>query len=204
MSQLNLYNEGLKLLKFQKNFKQTWPSKNNIQLYFPTPYLNLSSTDVLIETFEEGMTLSDFLKYREIEMEMEEMEEEKEEMEEKEEKNMRQKKEKKDKRKKIEAKISEIGAKSFFEMILVHNFIHSDLHPGNILITSIQHGGGYQNIMVQEFVPCICFLVLCLYICIYYTIKSYILFIYSSGNYFFIFFFFFFLFLFFFFILYCI
>ena len=99
MSQLNLYNEGLKLLKFQKNFKKTWSPKDNLQLYFPTPYLNLSSKDVLIETFEEGMTLSDFLKYREME------EEEEEEI------NTQKK------RKKIEAKISEIGAKSFFEMV---------------------------------------------------------------------------------------
>ena len=110
MSQLNLYKEGLKLLKFQKNFKKTWSPKDNLQLYFPTPYLNLSSKDVLIETFEEGMTLSDFLKYREMEKEKEEEEVEKEE-EVEEEKNTQKK------RKKIEAKISEIGAKSFFEMV---------------------------------------------------------------------------------------
>ena len=53
--------------------------------------------------------MSDFLKYREMEKEKEEEEVEKEEVEE--EKNTQKK------RKKIEAKISEIGAKSFFEMV---------------------------------------------------------------------------------------
>ena len=31
--------------------------------------------------------------------------------------------------------IARIGAGSFFEMLMVNNFIHADMHAGNILVT---------------------------------------------------------------------
>ena len=33
-----------------------------------------------------------------------------------------------------EKHIADVGSRAFFEMVLVHNFVHADLHPGNILV----------------------------------------------------------------------
>ena len=116
LSQLDLKQEGRHLLQFDQNFQQTWSATENESIHFPTPYLQYSSTDVLVETYEEGISLSDWLQERE--------------------KAMARGDTRTPEQAAVEATIADIGAKSFFEMVLVHNFIHSDLHPGNILIST--------------------------------------------------------------------
>lgn len=34
----------------------------------------------------------------------------------------------------LDHKLAELGSATFFEMILIHNLLHADLHPGNILV----------------------------------------------------------------------
>ena len=114
LSQLDLLKEGQNLVQFTKNFQRTWNKKQNECISFPTPLLEMSSKDVLVETYEEGVSLSQWLQERELFSSSSHSRTERQQ--------------------KVEAKIADIGARSFFEMVLVHNFIHSDLHPGNILI----------------------------------------------------------------------
>ena len=134
LSQLNLYTEGEHLLQFAENFDRTWSAHDRTTIGFPTPYLQVSSTDVLVESFEPGVSLSTYLIEREntqatlrrrttsnsprvggssssssADAQTQRMHH-------------------------VDRRIAEIGTLSFFEMVLVHNFIHSDLHPGNILI----------------------------------------------------------------------
>lgn len=116
LSQLDLTQEGRHLLRFDQNFQQTWSATENESIHFPTPYLQYSSKNVLVETYEEGISLSDWLQERE--------------------KAMARGDTRTPEQAAVEATIADIGAKSFFEMVLVHNFIHSDLHPGNILIST--------------------------------------------------------------------
>ena len=34
----------------------------------------------------------------------------------------------------LDHKLAELGSSTYFEMILIHNLLHADLHPGNILV----------------------------------------------------------------------
>ena len=125
LSQLDLKQEGRHLLQFDQNFTRTWNAHENECIHFPKPYLNLSSKDVLVETYEEGISLSEWLQERE--------------------KAIVQGDTRTSKQSIIEATIADIGARSFFEMVLVHNFIHSDLHPGNILISKKSNRKNQNN-----------------------------------------------------------
>jgi len=54
VSQMDLRTEADNLVRFNENFK------NNSQIEFPKPYVGYVTKDVLIETFEEGVFISDF------------------------------------------------------------------------------------------------------------------------------------------------
>jgi aarF domain-containing kinase len=55
LEQLHLEKEGHNLLIFQKNFKEI----PNIK--FPTPLMNLTSDEILVETYEEGVKMTDIV-----------------------------------------------------------------------------------------------------------------------------------------------
>ena len=40
------------------------------------------------------------------------------------------------------AELARLGLRTFLTMLLRHNFVHADLHPGNILVTTTAAGGG--------------------------------------------------------------
>ena len=65
ISQLDLRKEASALLKFRKNFecdkKLPQLHSNRVILTFPEPLPNLSFENVLFETFEEGRIISDYL-----------------------------------------------------------------------------------------------------------------------------------------------
>ena len=48
-----------------------------------------------------------------------------------------------------EKHIADVGSRAFFEMVLVHNFVHADLHPGNILVQRWpSHRADHENHVV--------------------------------------------------------
>ncbi|ODV90077.1 hypothetical protein CANCADRAFT_36563 [Tortispora caseinolytica NRRL Y-17796] len=77
---------------------------NREGIKFPRPYLLYSSSHVLIEEFCDGVPLEYFLEL------------------------------KSSRGHPIEKKIAELGLNSFFRMLLLDNFVHADLHPGNMII----------------------------------------------------------------------
>lgn len=89
-------NEARNLMRFGRNFCE------DDKVVFPKIIENMTTDDVLIETFEHGQSLSSYIKSN---------------------KNIEEHK-----------ILARIGLRSFLKMILVHNFIHADLHPGNILV----------------------------------------------------------------------
>jgi aarF domain-containing kinase len=54
VSQMDLRNEADNLMRFNENFK------NNPQIEFPKPYVGYVTRDVLIESFEEGVFISEY------------------------------------------------------------------------------------------------------------------------------------------------
>eukprot|EP01096_Ripella_sp_DP13-Kostka_P011841 TRINITY_DN4859_c0_g1_i3.p1 TRINITY_DN4859_c0_g1~~TRINITY_DN4859_c0_g1_i3.p1 ORF type:complete len:597 (+),score=210.13 TRINITY_DN4859_c0_g1_i3:65-1855(+) len=101
--QLNLEVEAENLLAFSSNFS-TFPS-----VIFPRPIPGLYCPEVLVETFEEGVPISDYLK-------------------------IHQSKSKRKEDVAINKHLAALGFNAYLKMLLIDNFVHADLHPGNILV----------------------------------------------------------------------
>eukprot|EP00192_Tetraselmis_astigmatica_P009037 CAMPEP_0117684252 /NCGR_PEP_ID=MMETSP0804-20121206/20968_1 /TAXON_ID=1074897 /ORGANISM="Tetraselmis astigmatica, Strain CCMP880" /LENGTH=680 /DNA_ID=CAMNT_0005495167 /DNA_START=198 /DNA_END=2240 /DNA_ORIENTATION=- len=93
--QLNLSHEAANLARFNHNFRN-W---SNVS--FPRPVFPLVSESVLVESFEEGVLISNLVKSP-------------------------------DGRESVYVAMA--GMQSYLKMLLKDNFVHADLHPGNILV----------------------------------------------------------------------
>ncbi|MBE3050193.1 hypothetical protein IMZ48_48390, partial [Candidatus Bathyarchaeota archaeon] len=93
--QLDLRIEAANLARFRKNFK------DRTTAWFPYPYPELTTRNVLVEEFASGMPLSAFLDFG---------------------------------GGVFQTAVSDEGLDAFLRMVLLDNFIHSDLHPGNIMV----------------------------------------------------------------------
>jgi aarF domain-containing kinase len=104
LSQVDLGVEAENLNRFRKSFL-LMPAVS-----FPTPITSLSAEDVLVETFESGTTISSYLVTPEV-------------------------------AEKVGFECSEqnrtlaaLGVQTLLKMLIDDNFLHADLHPGNILV----------------------------------------------------------------------
>lgn len=93
--QLDLRIEAANLTVFRKNFA------NRSTAWFPYPYTDYTTRQVLIEEFAQGIPLSDFLENG---------------------------------GGVFQKDIADEGLDAFLTMVLIDNFIHADLHPGNIMV----------------------------------------------------------------------
>jgi aarF domain-containing kinase len=97
--QLDLRIEAANLTLFRKNFKPRTTA------WFPFPYTEFTTRQVLVEEFAQGIPLSDFMEngggvFQE--------------------------------------EIANEGLDAFLRMLLIDNFVHADLHPGNIMVRFYQ------------------------------------------------------------------
>lgn len=126
-SQLDFRREASNLHAFRRNFGE-WDGT----IGFPRPISRLCSRNVLIETFEEGVSLSAMLNQKEKQAQSPPFSS-------------------KSQMPELmffgnEKHIADVGSRAFFEMVLVHNFVHADLHPGNILVQHWPtHGSGHES-----------------------------------------------------------
>ncbi|KAI1760643.1 ABC1 family protein [Hypoxylon sp. FL1150] len=97
--QLDLRIEAANLAKFRRNFK------DRTTAWFPFPYLEFTTREVLIEEFAQGIPLADFLENG---------------------------------GGVFQTDISQEGLDAFLRMLLIDNFVHADLHPGNIMVRFYQ------------------------------------------------------------------
>ncbi|KAL0484663.1 hypothetical protein AKO1_003485 [Acrasis kona] len=102
VAQTDMRVEATNLVLFQENFKSF---RDTVR--FPTPDLTLTTHQVLVETFERGTPIQDYLddtisnaKYTEA----------------------------------VKQKLSSFGMNMYLKMMLVDNFVHADMHPGNLLV----------------------------------------------------------------------
>ena len=93
--QLDLRIESANLTMFRKKFK------DRTTAWFPFPYAEHTTRQVLIEEFAQGIPLAAFLE---------------------------------DGGGVFEKEIADEGLDAFLHMLLIDNFIHADLHPGNIMV----------------------------------------------------------------------
>jgi aarF domain-containing kinase len=93
--QLNLAQEAQHLARFNRNFRK-WRN-----LSFPKPIFPLVSEDVLVETFEEGRLISNYVN---------------------------------NPGHRHSAALANLGLDCYLKMLLHDNFVHADLHPGNIMV----------------------------------------------------------------------
>ncbi|KAI4299270.1 hypothetical protein L6164_032745 [Bauhinia variegata] len=97
MSQVDLAREAAHLSRFIYNFRR-W---NDVS--FPKPVYPLVHPAVLVETYEQGESVSRYVE----ELEGQHW---------------------------IKTAVAHIGTHALLKMLLVDNFIHADMHPGNILV----------------------------------------------------------------------
>ncbi|KAJ0966029.1 hypothetical protein J5N97_027167 [Dioscorea zingiberensis] len=97
MSQVDLAREAAHLSRFIYNFRK-WKDVS-----FPKPLYPLVHPAVLVETFEKGESVSEFIDNPGL--------------------NSR-----------IRRDLAHIGTHALLKMLLVDNFVHADMHPGNILV----------------------------------------------------------------------
>ncbi|KAI0420814.1 putative ubiquinone biosynthesis protein [Xylaria grammica] len=97
--QLDLRIEAANLARFRKNFK------DRSTAWFPFPYLEFTTREVLIEEFAQGIPLADFLENG---------------------------------GGAFQRDIAHEGLDAFLRMLLIDNFVHADLHPGNIMVRFYQ------------------------------------------------------------------
>lgn len=114
--QTDLRLEGYSLARFSRNFR------GYKDAHFPD--LLFSSPDLLIESFEEGVPLQDFILHVHSHQ--------------------------------LRERVAVLGIESFVKMLIWDNFVHADLHPGNMLvrakttngtlITSVEEMNKYEKI----------------------------------------------------------
>ncbi|PON85789.1 Protein kinase [Trema orientale] len=97
MSQVDLAREAAHLSRFIYNFRR-WKDVS-----FPKPVYPLVHPAVLVETFEQGESVSHYVDELEGHT-------------------------------RIKSALAHIGTHALLKMLLVDNFIHADMHPGNILV----------------------------------------------------------------------
>lgn len=97
--QLDLRIEASNLAIFREKFK------SRTTAWFPFPYLDYSTREVLVEEFAQGIPLSTFMELGGGVYQQE---------------------------------IASEGLDAFLHMLLIDNFIHADLHPGNIMVRFYQ------------------------------------------------------------------
>ncbi|CAO3600510.1 unnamed protein product [Absidia cylindrospora] len=109
--QLDLRIEGQHLERFNDYFQ------DDNQIRFPKPFMYFSSRDILVEEYEKGVPLGIFLQQAAI---------------------LKRKQQQGDPSADdggvFDRKIASIGLNTFLYMLIVYNFVHADLHPGNIMI----------------------------------------------------------------------
>lgn len=93
--QLDLRIESANLTMFRKKFK------DRSTAWFPFPYAEYTTRQVLVEEFAQGIPLAAFLE---------------------------------DGGGVFQKEIADEGLDAFLHMLLIDNFIHADLHPGNIMV----------------------------------------------------------------------
>lgn len=93
--QLDLRIEAANLTIFRNNFK------DRSTAWFPYPYVDFTTRQVLVEEFAHGIPLADFLE---------------------------------DGGGVFQQEIANEGLDAFLRMLLLDNFVHADLHPGNIMV----------------------------------------------------------------------
>ncbi|KAK3503863.1 hypothetical protein B0T13DRAFT_393991 [Neurospora crassa] len=93
--QLDLRIEAANLSRFRKNFK------DRTTAWFPYPYTEFSTRNILVEEFAHGVPLADFMANG---------------------------------GGVFQHDIASEGLDAFLRMLLLDNFVHADLHPGNIMV----------------------------------------------------------------------
>jgi aarF domain-containing kinase len=147
LSQLDLRTEGRNLDRFRQNFDGSTRIGFPMPLHHTPPTTALATAieapvlepvewaEMLVESLEPGLPLQQVLKQCELNKQNKALkerqkadgegaEEDTEDAEEKERQRQRQ-------------QAQQLGVaitEGFFEMVLTHNFVHSDLHPGNVLV----------------------------------------------------------------------
>ncbi|TDZ31980.1 ABC1 family protein [Colletotrichum spinosum] len=97
--QLDLRIEAANLAKFRKNFK------DRSTAWFPFPYTDFTTRNVLVEEYAQGIPLADFMENG---------------------------------GGVFQHDIASEGLDAFLRMLLIDNFVHADLHPGNIMVRFYQ------------------------------------------------------------------
>lgn len=103
MTQVDLAREAAHLSRFSYNFR-SWRDVS-----FPRPVYPLVHPAVLVESFEQGESVSNY-----IDLPADNS--------------------------KVNRKLAYIGTNTILKMLLVDNFIHADMHPGNILVRVKEKG----------------------------------------------------------------
>ncbi|XP_067204019.1 uncharacterized aarF domain-containing protein kinase 2-like isoform X2 [Linepithema humile] len=93
--QVDMRLEAVNLMRFSANFSR----RNDIA--FPYPYMHLTHRRILVESFHEGLPISNYLEHENAV---------------------------------LQRKLAKIGIATVLKMVFKDNFIHCDLHPGNILV----------------------------------------------------------------------
>ncbi|KAK7482603.1 hypothetical protein BaRGS_00026204 [Batillaria attramentaria] len=106
VKQMDMIHEAKCLERFHDDFSHV------TSIRIPVPIKSLVSRDVLVESFEDGQPISDFLSESE------------------------------DIPKGLRHKLADIGVNALLQMVFVKNFVHGDLHPGNILV---QNANSFQE-----------------------------------------------------------